>query len=271
MSLVVRLPSTALCTLLLLVVAQAAIAAALHADIVAVLVGVVDGDTIRVKVVSSCSPRYSSLVGFYGRVRLADINAPELSIPEGLEAKKALESLLAGHRIVYIDVDDLKVFDRYGRIVGVVLVDYNSTTLLNVNEWLLLHGYAEPRDYPNEFHPDWPLYIPRREALAGCIEHVTTTCTTLFTTVTVTRVVMRSVTVVATRVWEAPPTTITVTKTSTVMSTVTLPPKTITVTVTQTITTASGTSTTGETITWLPVLVLAAGAAGYMLGRIRGR
>jgi len=61
---------------------------------------------------------------------------------------------------VYLDVDDLHVMDAYNRLVCVVYVDYNSTHVLNVNEWLLENGYVELSDYSNEFDPStWMLYL----------------------------------------------------------------------------------------------------------------
>ena len=78
---------------------------------------VVDGDTF------DCFP--------VGRVRLADINAPELNTPGGPEAKKALTGLVLYKR-VYLDVDDRYVMDRYNRVVAVAYVRYNETHLLNV-------------------------------------------------------------------------------------------------------------------------------------------
>lgn len=52
------------------------------------------------------------------------------------------------------------VMDRYNRLICVVYVEYNSTHLLNVNKWLLDHGYVRVNDYPNEFNPSvWRLYV----------------------------------------------------------------------------------------------------------------
>jgi len=113
-------------------------------DLVATVYKVVDGDTFDA---------FPS-----GRVRLADINAPELSEEGGQEAKEALTNLVL-NRKVYLDVDDLHVMDRYNRLVCVVFIDYNSTHVLNVNKWLIENGYAEITDYENEFDPNtWTLY-----------------------------------------------------------------------------------------------------------------
>jgi micrococcal nuclease len=96
-------------------------------DATAVVYKVIDGDTFDAFPV--------------GRVRLADVNAPEVGEPGYYEAKDFLSSLIYGRR-VYLDVDDLYVMDKYNRLVCVVYVRYNSTHLLNVNEALLLEGLA---------------------------------------------------------------------------------------------------------------------------------
>ena len=116
----------------------------LEIDAITTVTNIIDGDT------------FDSLLG---RVRLADINAPELDEPGGYEAKNALTSLIL-NRVVYLDIDDIYGTDPYGRIVAVVYVRYNSTHLLNVNKWLLDNGYAVIADYPNEFNPYlWRLYV----------------------------------------------------------------------------------------------------------------
>lgn len=94
-----------------------------------------------------------------GRVRLADVNAPELREQGGYEAKDALKNLVLNKK-VYVDVDDVKVMDRYNRLVCVVYVRYNSTHLLNVNKWLLDQGLVSLSDRKNEFNPyKWKKFI----------------------------------------------------------------------------------------------------------------
>jgi micrococcal nuclease len=95
------------------------------------------------------------------KVRLADLNAPELGEPGSYEARDYLDSLVCQHT-VYLDVDDRYQTDIYERLVCVVYVDYNSTHLLNVNKALIDGGYAEARNYNNEFNYDtFMLYVPR--------------------------------------------------------------------------------------------------------------
>jgi len=100
---------------------------------------VVDGDTFDVEGI--------------GRIRLADVNTPEIDSKEGREAKEYAKGLCY-QRKVYLDIDDLYVTGKYGRIVAVVYVPYNELHYVNLNQLLLKEGYAEARDYPNEFDPD---------------------------------------------------------------------------------------------------------------------
>ncbi|MFQ5910120.1 MAG: thermonuclease family protein, partial [Thermoplasmata archaeon] len=99
---------------------------------------VIDGDTF--------------LAIYMGRVRLADIDAPEIGEPGAREATDYLDSLILP-QVVYLDVDDVHGVDRYNRVVAVVYVRHNSTHLLNVNEALLRAGLAVVIDFPNEFDP----------------------------------------------------------------------------------------------------------------------
>ncbi len=93
-----------------------------------------------------------------GRVRLADVNTPEVGRLGAREATDFLSSLIL-NRHVYLDVDDLYGSDVYGRVVAVVYVRHNATHLLNVNEALLEAGLARAADFPNEFDPRmWTLY-----------------------------------------------------------------------------------------------------------------
>lgn len=113
-------------------------------DEVVTVTRVVDGDTFDAAPV--------------GRVRLADINTPEVGQFGAREATDHLSSLIR-NRVVYLDVDDLYGSDVYGRVVAVVYVRHNATHLLNVNEALLEAGLARVADFPNEFDPrTWTRY-----------------------------------------------------------------------------------------------------------------
>jgi endonuclease YncB( thermonuclease family) len=135
-------------------------------DALAVVVRVVDGDTFRATITcvsGAFSGRIS--VGTEYRVRLADVNAPELGTVEGERARRALESLIQG-RTVMLDVDGVDVFDKYGRIIAVAYIEYNETHLLNINKWLVEEGHARVWDHPNEFNPGtWKLYKPREKTV----------------------------------------------------------------------------------------------------------
>jgi micrococcal nuclease len=97
------------------------------------------------------------------KIRLADLNAPELGQPGSYEARDYLDSLVY-HQTVYMDVDDLYRTDSFGRLVCVVYVDYNSTHYLNVNKALIDGGYAEARNYDNEFNfNSFVLYLPQAQ------------------------------------------------------------------------------------------------------------
>ena len=67
---------------------------------------VIDGDTIEVEDDS----------GIRTRIRLRNVNAPELGQPGGQEAKDALTAKLLGQRV------SLKVYarDKYGRTIAVI-------------------------------------------------------------------------------------------------------------------------------------------------------
>lgn len=157
-------------------------------EALAIVTRVVDGDTFDATVIAIYKDMFSSINGSGVRVRLADINAPELGTPEGEASKDALRDLLEG-REVYLDIDDLYVYDRYGRIVAVAYLPINATHALNINLWLVRSGYASITNYPNEFDPAvWSLYIPL-PSMAG---------TTGAVTATMTRVVTMSVTAAAT-------------------------------------------------------------------------
>lgn len=114
-------------------------------DVTASITRVIDGDTLHGVPV--------------GRVRLADIDAPEVGQPGAREATEYL-MWLVHRKQVFLDVDDVYGTDRYGRVVAVVYVRHNETHLSNVNEALLCAGHAALRDFPNEFDPaSWSLHV----------------------------------------------------------------------------------------------------------------
>lgn len=143
-----RRGNQALLVCLLLLVSGAASRAATSGweiDATAFVTRVIDGDTFVADPV--------------GRVRLADIDAPEVGEPGAREAMAYLIALVY-RRWVHLDIDDLYRTDRYDRLVAVVYLRHNATHLLNVNQALLDAGHARVWDFPNEFDPaTWSLYV----------------------------------------------------------------------------------------------------------------
>ena len=125
-------------------------------DATAVVVDVHDGDTFHL----------DRIVNGSNTIRMADINASELGQPLFYEARDFLSGLVL-HKTVYLDIDDVYVYDYSGtgdRLVCVVYVDYNSTHYVNVNEALLVADLAEKEEYDNEFNADtWNLYVPKTD------------------------------------------------------------------------------------------------------------
>lgn len=95
---------------------------------------VIDGDTIDVDGV--------------GRIRFVGVNTPEKGQPGYQEAKDFVRAMCFG-KIVYLDIDDKKQHDKYGRSLAVVYVND-----INLNSELLKRGYAEIMYIPpSEFNP----------------------------------------------------------------------------------------------------------------------
>ena len=101
----------------------------------------VDGDTVDVS------------FNIYGiqRVRLVGINTPEID-EEGYEEAKEFVNKTCWGEAIKLDVDDMKQYDPYYRILAVVYV--NGT---NINEKMVREGYAEVMYIPpSEFDPyEW--------------------------------------------------------------------------------------------------------------------
>ena len=95
---------------------------------------VVDGDTIDVDNV--------------GRIRFVGVNTPEKDQPGYQEAKDFVKKKCLG-KTVYLDIDDAKHYDKYGRVLAVVYADN-----VNINAALLNGGYAKIMYIPpSEFNP----------------------------------------------------------------------------------------------------------------------
>ncbi|MCJ7635088.1 thermonuclease family protein [Candidatus Bathyarchaeota archaeon] len=117
-------------------------------DMVTVVNWVIDGDTFNVTAGE--------------RIRLADIDAPELN-HTGYAAAKNLLISLAYNKTVYLDIDDISRTDPNGRLICVAYVDYNSTHVKNINKALLTENVVIINNFTNnEFNPStWTLYVPR--------------------------------------------------------------------------------------------------------------
>ncbi|WP_051670859.1 thermonuclease family protein [Bryobacter aggregatus] len=87
------------------------------------VVGVVDGDTVRILVDRE-----------ERRVRLAGIDAPEKGQAFGTRAKQALSELVFGRELGLIDRGQ----DRYRRTLAILRLDDGTI----VNEWLVEQGWA---------------------------------------------------------------------------------------------------------------------------------
>lgn len=130
---------------LALILSSAVPAAAWEIDATATVDRVIDGDTFDTVE--------------EGRVRLADIDTPDVGEPGAKAATEFLTDLILG-REVHLDIDDVYEIDRYGRLVAVTYVRHNATHLLNVNKALLEADLAVVWDFPNEFDPaEWTLYV----------------------------------------------------------------------------------------------------------------
>ena len=100
----------------------------------AVCTKVVDGDTIY--------------LNNGKKVRFVGVNTPEKGVDGAMTSKLFVEKLCLG-KTVGIDVDNSKRADKYGRTLGVVIVEGKS-----VNEMLLKEGLAEVMYIPpSEFYP----------------------------------------------------------------------------------------------------------------------
>ena len=119
-----------------------------HSSVYTSFSGEIDATTIVSQVIDGDTFDTTS----EGRIRLADVDAPETGESGYSGARNFLIGLVNG-KTVYLDIDDVYRTDKYGRLVCVVYVNYNSTHFKNVNKALLVAGHAVIRDYSNEFSP----------------------------------------------------------------------------------------------------------------------
>lgn len=120
------------------------------------VVNVVDGDTFD--------------VGGLGRVRLADVDCPEMDTDSGRAAANYTISWLFG-RTVWLDIDDLRGRDDYGRWICVVYLQENNSPNLemNFNRMIVDSGHAVVKDFKdNEFNPAGWWNLSSIQPVGGC-------------------------------------------------------------------------------------------------------
>lgn len=117
-----------------------------HAEVlVGEVVGVADGDTVTVLDARQVQHK----------IRLAGIDAPEKGMPWGQKSKEALSDRVY-RRMVTVDWQKQ---DRYGRLIGKIMIDGQDANLAQVTDGMAWHY----KKYAHEQTPD----DRARYALAG--------------------------------------------------------------------------------------------------------
>ena len=115
---------------------------------------VVDGDTIDIALQDYNSSQVSEDVI---RIRLADIDTPEVRGPKACEAGKVASAYARTwlqSNYVFLDLDDKTGKDPYGRWVAVVYLAEDGRPGRNFNKLLVDSGHAVIEDFKNnEFDP----------------------------------------------------------------------------------------------------------------------
>ena len=114
-------------------------------DYSARILNVVDGDTIDVDLDLGCD------IHLFTRIRLANVNAPELHSADPIERERAqaaktfLSGLLTRDRVVRIMTEKDRT-EKYGRYLGSVYLNWSSPDANNpsVNDQLVSAGHATP-------------------------------------------------------------------------------------------------------------------------------
>lgn len=114
-----------------------------------IVTNILDGDTFDVAIEKS-DPRITSSVE---RIRLADVNSPEMDTEGGLAARDFTYAVLMNKR-VFLDIDDASGNGRdpYGRLVCVAYLAGVYGRPINkpsFNQMLVDSGYAEIDDFTN--------------------------------------------------------------------------------------------------------------------------
>ncbi len=102
-----------------------------------------DGDTIDV----IFAPESKDIRGIQ-RIRLVNIDTPELKTLEGKKVKELVEKMCL-EKIVELEIDDERQYDKYYRLLAVLNING-----INLNAYLLKEGYARSLIIlPSEFIP----------------------------------------------------------------------------------------------------------------------
>lgn len=127
-----------------------------------VVTNVLDGDTVDVTIEKADS----RIVSGVERVRLADVDSPEMNTADGIKAKDFTYAVLMNKR-VFLDIDDRSAYGRdpYGRLVCAVYltgVYGQPLSAPSFNQLLVSSGHAEVKDFDNnEFSPkNWSSQAP---------------------------------------------------------------------------------------------------------------
>ena len=122
-----------------------------------IVTNVVDGDTFDVTIEKADAKIAYSVE----RIRLADVDSPEIKSESGQDARDFTYAVLMNKR-VYLDIDDLSAAgrDSYGRLICVVYLTgvYGQPLAApNFNRLLVESGHARQENFTNnEFDPqDW--------------------------------------------------------------------------------------------------------------------
>jgi micrococcal nuclease len=142
-----------------------------------IVTNVVDGDTFDIRI-DKTDPR---ILYEIERVRLADVDSPEMSTSEGPLAKVYTTDALLGQK-VWLDIDDRSSDGRdpYERLLAVVyLEDLNgSINTIPFNRLLVDAGFAVVKDFTNnefDLATWWTEGIPEPEPVPA--PELTTTAT----------------------------------------------------------------------------------------------
>jgi micrococcal nuclease len=103
-------------------------------DVTSKVVGVQDGDTIELRIVCN-DKKAKERIGKNLRIRFAHIDCPEKGKPFYRNAKEFTRELVAGKTVKIIHNAE---FDRYGRLIGEILMDDGTC----INKKIVENGLA---------------------------------------------------------------------------------------------------------------------------------